>query len=169
VAEWLGRGLQNLLQQFESARNLESLSRIKAERDFYFKRLFMKYSQLIGGIAVGVLAAVCYLPWSFIAEKNILVTGMSAPNTIYGKPGLMHIVLGIPLILFFIISKIWAKRVNLLLAAINLAWSARNYILLSTCYMGQCPILKVGLYVSILLSLLVLVMSFLPDLRDLEK
>jgi hypothetical protein len=129
----------------------------------------MKYSQLIGCIAVVVLAAVCYLPWSFIVEKNLLVTGMSAPNTIYGKPGLMHIIIGIPLIFFFIMSKIWAKRVNLLLAAINLAWSARNYILLSTCYMGQCPVLKIGLYVSILLSLLILVMSFLPDLKNLEK
>ena len=129
----------------------------------------MKYSQLIGCIAVGVLAAVCYLPWSFIAEKNILITGISAPNTIYGKPGLMHIVLGLPLILFFIISRIWAKRINLLLAAINLAWSGRNYILLSTCYMGQCPILKAGLYISILLSLIILIMSFLPDLRKSEK
>ena len=70
----------------------------------------MKYSQLLGCIAVILLAGICYLPWSFIAERNILVTGMSAPGTVYGKPGLMHLVLGVPLILFFLIPKIWAKR-----------------------------------------------------------
>jgi hypothetical protein len=129
----------------------------------------MKYSQLIGSLAVIVLCCICYLPWSFIAEKNIIVTGMSAPGTIYGKPGLMHFVLGIPLILFFIISKIWAKRSNVFISAINLAWSFRNYVLLSTCDMGQCPHLKPALYFSLPLSLLILIMSFLPDLKKLEK
>jgi hypothetical protein len=95
----------------------------------------MKYSQLLGCIAVFLLAAVCYLPWSFIAEKNIIITGMNAPDpTKYGKPGLMHFVLGIPLLFFFIIPKIWAKRSNVFIAVINVTWGVRNYILLSTCY-----------------------------------
>ena len=129
----------------------------------------MKYSQLLGCIAVILLAASCYLPWSYIEEKNILITGMSAPGTIYGKPGLMHFVLGILLILFFIISKIWAKRINLFVAAINLAWSIRNYILLTTCYMGECPHKKPGLFLPILLCSAILIMTFLPDLKTLEK
>ena len=129
----------------------------------------MKYSQLLGCIAVILLAGICYLPWSFIAERNILVTGMSAPGTVYGKPGLMHLVLGVPLILFFFIPKIWAKRTNVFIAAINLAWSIRNYILLSTCYMGECPQRKVGLFLAILLCAFILAMSFLPDLKTLEK
>ena len=129
----------------------------------------MKYSQLLGCIAVVLLAASCYLPWSYIAEKNNLITGMSAPGTIYGKPGLMHFVLGVILILFFIIPKIWAKRINLFIAAINLAWSVRNYILLSTCYMGECPQRKAGLFFPLLLSTFILIMSFLPDLKTLEK
>src|SRR6478736_8348020 len=129
----------------------------------------MKYSQLFGCVAVVLLAASCYLPWSYIPEKNILITGMSAPGTIYGKPGLMHFVLGILLILFFIIPKIWAKRINVFIAAINLAWSVRNYILLSTCYMGECPQRKAGLFFRLLLSTFILIMSFLPDLKQLEK
>ena len=129
----------------------------------------MKYSQLLGCIAVILLAASCYLPWSYIEEKNILITGMSAPGTIYGKPGLMHFVLGVILILFFIIPKIWAKRINLFVAAINLAWSIRNYILLSTCYMGECPHRKAGLYLPILICTFILIMTFLPDLKTLEK
>jgi hypothetical protein len=129
----------------------------------------MKYSQLLGCIAVILLAAVCYLPWSYISENNILITGMSAPGTLFGKPGLMHFVLGAILIILFLISKLWAKRTNVFFGAVNLAWSVRNYILLSTCYMGECPQLKYGIYLEILLCFFILIMTFLPDLRKLEK
>jgi len=125
----------------------------------------MKYSQLLGVIAVLILAAVCYLPWSYIPEKSIIITGMSAPGTMFGKPGLMHFVLGIPLMIFFIIPKIWAKRSNVFISAINLAWSIRNYILLTTCFMGQCPEKKAGLIFSIALSTFILVMTFFPKIK----
>ncbi len=94
---------------------------------------------------------------------------MSAPGTVYGKPGLMHLVLGFILIVLFLIPKIWAKRINLFIAAINLAWSIRNYILLATCFMGECPEIKTGLILSITLSAGILTMTLLPDLRQIEK
>ena len=129
----------------------------------------MKYSQLLGCIAVVLLAAVCYLPWSYIEENNILITGMSAPGTLFGKPGLMHFVLGGVLIIFFLIPRLWAKRTNVFFGAVNLAWSVRNYILLSTCYMGECPKLRYGIYLEILLCIGILFMTFLPDLKKLER
>jgi hypothetical protein len=129
----------------------------------------MKYSQLLGCIGVLLLAAICYLPWSYIDEKNIIITGMSAPGTVYGKPGLMHFVLGFILILFFLIPKIWSKRINVFIGAINLAWSIRNYILLSTCFMGECPQIKYGIFLEISLAAFILIMTFLPDLKELEK
>jgi hypothetical protein len=129
----------------------------------------MKYSQFLGCIAVILLAVVCYLPWSFIPDRNILITGMSAPGTLYGKPGLMHFVLGFILIIFFIPAKIWAKRINVFIGAINLAWSIRNYILLTTCYMGECPQKKAGLVLALLLCSFILIMTFLPDIKILEK
>ncbi len=124
----------------------------------------MKYSQLLGVIAVISLALVCYLPWSYIPEKSITITGMSAPGTMFGKPGMMHLVLGVPLLIFFIIPKIWAKRTNVFIAAINIAWSVRNYILLTTCD-TVCPHIKAGLILSIILSSFILVMTFFPKIR----
>ena len=129
----------------------------------------MKYSQLFGVIAVVILIGMCYLPWSYLSEKNIIVTGMSAPGTMFGKPGLMHLVLAVPLIIFFIIPKIWAKRINVFLAAINLAWSIRNYILLTTCFMGECPERKPALFVTLALCAFILVMSFFPKIDVSEK
>ena len=128
----------------------------------------MKYSQLLGIIAVFALAAVCYLPWSYIPGKAITITGMSAPGTMFGKRGLMHFVLGVPLLIFFIIPKIWAKRVNVFIAAINIAWSVRNYILLTTCFMGDCPQRRIWLIVSLALSSFILVMTFFPRIKTLS-
>jgi hypothetical protein len=125
----------------------------------------MKYSQLLGVIAVVILAGICYLPWSFIPGKNIIVTGLDAPGTDFGKPGLMHIVLGAVLFVFFIIPKIWAKRANVFIAAINLAWGIRNYILLSTCYMGECPDKKPGLVLLLGVCAFIQVMTFFPKIN----
>ncbi len=129
----------------------------------------MKYSQLLGIIATIILVGICYLPWSFISEKNIIVTGMSAPGTMFGKPGLMHIVLAAPLIILFIIPKIWAKRINVFISAINLAWSIRNYILLTTCFMGECPEKRYALFLELLLCSFILVMTFFPKVEPLKN
>lgn len=129
----------------------------------------MKHSQIYGCIAVLLLWGVCYLPWSYISEHNLIITGMSAPGTSYGKPGLMHFVLGPVMILFFAIPKIWVKRANVFIAAINIAWAIRNYILLATCSMGECPEKRYGLYLELLLCIGILIFTFLPDLTTLEK
>ena len=124
----------------------------------------MKYSQLLGIIAVLTLVAICYIPWSYIPEKNIVVTGMSAPGTMFGKPGLMHFVLGVPLVILFLIPKIWAKRINVFIGTINIAWCIRNYILLTTCD-TVCPHIKAGLILSMVLSSFILVMTFFPKIK----
>ncbi len=100
-----------------------------------------------------------------MAEKNITITGLSAPGTMFGKPGLMHFILGVPLIIFFLIPKIWAKRINVFTAAINLAWSFRNYILLTTCFMGECPEKKFGLIVELALCSFILTITLFPRIK----
>ncbi len=125
----------------------------------------MKYSQLLGISATIILIGICYLPWSSISERNIIVTGLSAPGTMFGEPGLMHIALAVPLIILFSIPKIWAKRINVFVAAINLAWGIRNYILLTTCFMGECPEKRYGLFLELLLCSFILVMTFFPKIE----
>ena len=125
----------------------------------------MKYSQLLGVFGVIALAAVCYMPWSIIPEKDLTVTGMSTVGTDFGKPGLMHLVLGVLLIVFFLVPRLWAKRINVFVAAINLAWGIRNYVLLSTCYMGECPLKKPGLFIMLALCTFIQVMSLFPKIE----
>ena len=125
----------------------------------------MKYAQLIGIIASAAIIGICYLPWSFIASQQIMITGLSAPGTDFGRPGMMNIYLSSVAILLFIIPKIWAKRTNIFIGGINLAWSFRNYLVLSTCLAGDCPEQQYGLWLLLAASVLVLLATFFPKIK----
>ncbi len=157
-------GLQSRQWRDESARNLLKNKTYKA-----FKNLIgfftMKHSQLIGVIAVIALMSVCFIPWSFIASKQIIITGISAPGTEFGKPGLMNIIFGSISLLLFLIPNVWAKRINIFIAAMNLAWAIRNYLLVTTCYLGDCPEKRIGIYLLLLVSVTILMMTFLPKIK----
>jgi hypothetical protein len=94
---------------------------------------------------------------------------MDATGTDFGKPGLLNIVISGATILFFLVPRIWAKRTNVFLAAVNLAWSVRNYLLVSTCLMGECPSKQPALFVLLFLALVVQLMSFLPKIPLPQK
>ena len=128
----------------------------------------MKYSQLLGVVACIALIISCFFPWSYVAEINLLITGTNGGPGL-GKPGLFNIILCSAMILFFIIPKIWAKRANIILGALNIAWSFRNYLLVGACSGGICPEKKVSLFLLLFLSLFIEVMTFLPNIKVASK
>lgn len=119
----------------------------------------------IGFIAAVALAAACFSPWVFIESGNIIVSGMDATGTNFGKPGYLHLFLIAFFLFFNFFPKIWAKRSNLFIVAINIAWAIRNYFLISTCQMGECPVKKAAIYVLIPASVLMLASALVPDVR----
>ncbi len=125
----------------------------------------MKYSQQAGITAALALIVICFLPWSFIASRQLTVSGLSATGTNFGKPGVFNIIMTCTALLLFAVSRVWAKRANVFICAINLAWSIRNYILLSTCSLGECPDKKPALYALIVLAVIMQVMAFLPKIE----
>ena len=128
----------------------------------------MKYSQRIGILATIALMAVCFLPWSFIASKQITVSGFIAAGTNYGKPGLLNFIMCVIMLVMFAVPAIWSKRTNVFIAAMNLAWSIRNYLLLSSCMMGECPEKKTGIFLLVAFSAVIQVMALLPKI-DVKK
>ena len=105
------------------------------------------------------------MPWVIVESRNIIISGISAKGTNFGKPGYLNILLTIVFIVFSLIPRVWAKRANLVVVALNIAWAIRNYLLLSDCRGGECPEKQIGLYLLILSSLIVLVSALFPDLR----
>lgn len=99
----------------------------------------MKHSQLTGFFICLALIGVCFLPWVYIESKNILVTGLSAPHTNFGKPGLMIVIMSVCCAICFALPYIVLKRFNVFFTAFMMGWSIRNFIILTACFMGECP------------------------------
>ena len=125
----------------------------------------MRWMKWIGFAAVVLLIISCFIPWVFIESKNITVTGIDAAGTSFGKPGYFHLLMSIIFLLFNLMPKLWAKRSNLLITALNIAWAVRNYFLITACQMGDCPVKKPGLYLVVLASLLMMAAALFPDMK----
>jgi hypothetical protein len=123
----------------------------------------------IGLVAVILLVVSCFTPWVIIASKNITVSGVDATGTNFGKPGYVHFVLSFFFILFHLVPKIWAKRWNMLIVALNIAWAIRNYFIISACRDGECPEKQIGLYLVLSASVLMLVSALFPDVKLTEE
>jgi hypothetical protein len=123
----------------------------------------MKYSNYVGVISCLAIAAACFIPWVYIASIQTIVTGMGAAKTNFGHPGLMHIILCTLAAVLFLTPYLWAKRTNLFVGAFNLAWSIRNFIVITQCEFGDCPEKRPGIYLTLALSVILLLMTFLPE------
>jgi hypothetical protein len=129
----------------------------------------MKYTQTIGIIASLIVLICSFLPWSIVVSEQITISGFETEGTRFGKPGLFLNFFTIVAIVLFLIPAIWAKRTNIFIGAIVFTWSLRNYILVSTCLMGECPVKQPALYTLVIASGLVMVMTLLPKLNTLNK
>lgn len=128
----------------------------------------MKYSQSIGLVLVLAFGVAAYLPWIYIPSIHVYVKGMDAGNTLFGKPALFNILCCALSLLFFAIPRLWAKRANLFVATMNLAWALKNLVILSVCRQGECPERQPGLYLMFIFAAGILLMAFLPKL-DMKK
>jgi uncharacterized membrane protein len=125
----------------------------------------MKYSKWIGISGVIILCIAAYLPWVTILSKNITISGMDTAGTNFGKPALMNIIVSVISAVFFLSSSVMAKRANLFFSAFNIAWSIRNYVIVSMCRGGECPERKFGLYLLMIAAIVIMVASLFPDIK----
>jgi hypothetical protein len=125
----------------------------------------MKYSNLIGIFAAIVLIIACFLPWAYYPDIDKTFTGFFSEQNRYGKPGKLIMFFAIAAIVLFITPRIWAKRSNMVMTALTLAFSVRSYMLFSTCYRGTCPQKQIGIYLIVITSIIMIIASVLPDMK----
>lgn len=129
----------------------------------------MRYMKWIGAISASLLVVSCFFPWVVIHSKNIIVTGVNAEGTNFGKPAYFHFLL-VAIYLFLHFNKrLWAKRLNLAIPAINMAWATRNYFMVSLCRGGECPEKQIAIWIVVLSSLLMLLAALFPDMDTAKK
>jgi len=134
---------------------------------YYF--CLMKYSQAIGILLSLLLIYSTTQPLVIIDSKHWVITGWETGASSFGQPGKFLVYFAILNILCFALPYIFAKRTNIVIAALILAWSIRNYLILSTCYMGECPQKQWALYACIVLSAGVLITTVLPKINIDKK
>ncbi|HEU4576120.1 MAG TPA: hypothetical protein VFS36_14045 [Chitinophagaceae bacterium] len=129
----------------------------------------MRWMKWIGLLSVLLLLISCFTPWVLIASKQMVISGVDATGTNFGKPGYFHFFLSFFYVLFTFIQRVWAKRFNLLVSGLNIAWAIRNYIIISACQMGECPEKQSGIYLIVLASALMLLAAVFPDVKLKEE
>ncbi|MEI6190420.1 MAG: hypothetical protein WCP61_08360 [Chitinophagia bacterium] len=125
----------------------------------------MKYSQTIGILLCIALIYTTTQPFVIIDSRHWVITGWETAGSSFGQSGKFLCFFASLALLFFALPFIWAKRFNMVFAAMMLSWSFRNYLILSTCQMGECPQKQWALYGCIILSALILLMTFLPKIK----
>ena len=124
----------------------------------------MRWMKWVGLLSALLVIFSCFFPWVIIISKGITIRGVDSAGTNFGKPGYFHLFLTFVFIVFNFIERIWAKRINIFVVAINLAWAIRNYIIISACQGGECPEKKAALYAVVLGSIAMLVTALFPDI-----
>ena len=125
----------------------------------------MKYSQWLGVAAALALIISCFVNWTWYPDIHKYFTAFSSEQNIYGKPGKVFFVLAIVAIILYSVSKVWAKRWNLFVNCVVMAFAIRTFILFTTCYRGTCPEKEPGIWVMLASSILMMVAALLPDLK----
>jgi hypothetical protein len=129
----------------------------------------MRTTKWLSIVAALIFIASCFFPWVVIETKNIVISGVSAEGTRYGKPGYLNLVFIFIVLVLSFFQKSWAIRINLFLAACNFGWVLRNFILLSACEGGECPQRQPALFVYLVSAILLLVLIPLQKVKVQES
>jgi hypothetical protein len=129
----------------------------------------MKYYKVIGLLASIALIVSCFLPWAYYPDLQKSFSGFFSEQNVYGKPGIAFTFFGVISMILLFINKIWAKRTLIFFAALNIGYLLKTYVIYTSCYKGYCPEKQYGIYFLIISSLVLLLISFFPDIKVPEN
>ncbi len=129
----------------------------------------MKYSKWIGIVACVILAIATFMPWAYYPDLHINFTGVYSQDNAYGRPGKYLMFYAIVSFVLILLPKIWAKRTHLILSALFTGYAIKSYVLFSSCYNAICPERRIGIYLMIIASIIILLVAIFPDIKISKK
>ncbi len=131
--------------------------------------MFPKILQRIGLLACIILVVACFMPWAYYADIHETFTGFYSYKNTYGKPGGFLTLMAITGFVLMYIPKVWAKRTNLFVCALTVGYAVKSYVLFTSCYNAYCPEKKVGIFIMLLSTIIMLLAAVFPDLKINHK
>lgn len=131
----------------------------------HIRALFLWYF-----LVVVLLLGVCFMPWSYNPEFDATFSGVSSYvqlegkwQHIYGRPVILFSILSvINLILLTFGERFFIVYIRLFINLILFAYAIKNFVDFSQCqFFVECPDTKIGLYLMLLLSGVLLFFSFI--------
>jgi hypothetical protein len=127
--------------------------------------MLLKILNWLGLIACLMLVISCLMPWAYFADVKENFTGFYSYHNQYGKPGKMLVSIALIVFILMILPKVWAKRTNLFVSALGVGYAIKSYILYVSCYNAYCPERKLGIYLMLFSSIIMLIATIFPDVK----
>ncbi len=125
----------------------------------------MKYATYFGILAAVLLIIASIIPWAYYPDIKQTFNGFYSNQNIYGQPGKAFVFLAVLSSVFFLIPKLWAKRLNQFLGVIVLAYAVKSFNLFAACYQGICPQKKTGLFLMLISAICILIASLFSGVK----
>ncbi len=135
----------------------------------HYKKI-LHYVAIIAAIA---LIATCFIPWVHYNNIDVTFNGFNvkrfATGVYYGRAGIIITVLASISLLFTLLPSIVAKRINMFLCALLVAYTLRTYVIFTgSLFDGEVTKLA-GIYLIVLLSFVMVTCSVFPYLKKEER
>jgi hypothetical protein len=131
---------------------------------------YKKIIQYIAIISCIALIATCFIPWVHYNSINTTFTGYNvtrfSTGVYYGRAGLIITIFTSLSFLLTILPYAVPKRINMFVCALLFAYSIRTYVLFTGSLFDGEVVKLAGIYLIVSLSLVILICSVFPNLKE---
>jgi hypothetical protein len=128
--------------------------------------MFSKVMYYTGIAATVAMIITCFMPWVHYNSINETFTGYHVTKFVtgnyYGRAGIPITIMSSIILICMLLPKLWAKRINLFVAALLFAYCIRTYIIFTSALFEGEVEKKPGIYLVIVLSFLMLLGCLFP-------
>jgi hypothetical protein len=100
-----------------------------------------------------------------ILSQRSFYSHRSRAHFYYGRPGKFLVAFAAISLVLRLLPKVWAKRTDLFLSAVILAYGLRCYFEFTGNYNGIVPIVKPAMYIILIAPLVMQAAAIFPDLK----
>ena len=136
----------------------------------------MNYKKILHYLAIVATLAIiatCFIPWVHYNNIDVTFNGYNvkkfATGVYYGRAGIIITIFAVISLLFTLMPSIVAKRVNMFLCALLVAYTLRTYVIFTgSLFDGEVTKLA-GIYLIVFLSFVMVICSVFPYLKKEER